>query len=619
MKKLGDVLLQKNLVSPENIEKALIIQKKRKVGGELVLLGDILLEQKFIEESVLHSIIREIAPQVSPGKEYGYINSCIQAGIGEDDYKTAMKFHKENEDLNFLQVLDKLDYMKFKSQKRYIVGVMKPFVSDVVVGVPEKFTVRKIEGKLTYFYEEKRVMLGWYPKIGISSHQVVVSREEYEFLTKAETEGAKDHESKGTFGGELPYSVHDIVADACNRNSSDVHIIPKATGYYVYFRIDGVLELQRKYTLDIDRGRSLVFAFKNIAANSSFGGFVSDDKRSVKDGRMQLDETCGGVDARIVLLPDGRLHDEELVARIIRKTTLEQIPLNVQGYFDEDIKIIEKAFHRKSGLFLTSGETGSGKTTFNAQLLLRDTTRKIETIEDPIEYTLPNTNICQHQIYIPKEGPKVGFTELVKGFKRGDPDLILVGEIRRDPALLLSVIEAANAGQLVMSTVHIRSAFEIYRAMQEIFGIDYYTMASLILYSHNQSLVRCLCDKCRIEDKDKTNYKTLIEFKDDFPYIVKDELENFLANPFKTYLHNPSGCDHCGGKGYKGRTPIYEYFYPNVKFVKWLLEKVPTRYEIEENACSGHERNGVNKLQIYMRKLKEGVVDANINTIKELM
>lgn len=618
MSKLGEELVKRGLVSLQNISATLDIQKSKKADGNISLLGDLLIEQGLIKEEVLDKVIKETNEPIEKGKEWGFILKHLIIGIGSENYKVVKKHQAENDGLHLSAVLDKLKFMTYEAQTRYFVSLMRPFVKNLKIGDIEKVTVSKAGTKQTYIYEGSPVFLYWMPRVEIDTLQVIVSKEEYEKIISAEQE-VKSIQQVGTLHSELRFSVEEMVADACAKEASDIHIIPKKKDYYIYFRIEGDLVIQREYTLDIELGRKLVFAFKNLASPFSIGSFSTDDRREVKDGRIELNNICGGVDLRIVVLPDGKLDDEELVARIIRKKTLQKVSLVEQGYFEEDVKVMMRAFRRKGGLFITSGITGSGKTTLNAQLLLHDSERKIETIEDPIEYSLPNTNICQHQINKPKDGPQLGFTELVKGFKRGDPDLMFVGEIRRDLDLILSIIEASHAGQLVMSTLHIRSGFDIYTALNEIFNIDYYTMASLIVYSHNQSLVKCLCNKCKIEDKDKQNANTLKEFKDDFPYIVKDELEDFLSNPPKTYIHNSSGCSFCKETGYKGRTVIYEYFYPDVKFVAWLLKENPNRYEIEMRACSGVQRSGVNKLQIFIKKLKLGLVDASARTIKELM
>lgn len=620
--KIGDLLLRGRLATQSQIDMALEIQAKRKSSGDLYLLGEILVENKVVDEAILFEAIRRFPMRPSPGQEYGYISMEIKRSIGAKDMLSISQIQNNNREQHLLDIMAKsLDYMSYKTQKRIIVNLMKPWIKNIVVGYPEKITTKKdgISGELHYYYEGKKIKLDFFPKLNVDETQVIVSKYEFDMLTKNMTENGRDHESKGTFGGDMPYSVHDLASDACKQGASDIHIVPKQTDYFIFFRIKGVLVSQKKYTLDIDRGRNLIYAFKNLAANVTFGGFLADDKREIKDGRIELVETCGGIDLRVVLLPTGGLHDEELAGRIIRKTSLEKKPLTELGYFTEDARIIEKAFRRRGGLFLVSGKTNSGKTTLNAQLLVSDTVRKWETIEDPIEYVIPNSNICQHQTYMPKEGPQVGFSELVKGFKRADPDGIMIGEIRNDKSLVRSVVEAAHAGQLVVSTAHISSCFEIWKAFHEVFDVEYYTSASIILYSHNQTLVPHLCDKCRIEDRDKKNVNSLNNIKDELPYIVKDALDDFLANPSKTYVHNPSGCEHCGGSGYKGQTPIYEYIYPDVHFVKWLMDTEPDRYAIESKACTGNKAVGVNKLSIFIRKLKLGIVDANPETLKEIL
>lgn len=627
--KIGKVLIGKSLVSAGKLEMALSLQEKKKKAGEYFLLGEILSDQlNLIKPEVINGAMKEVLGDVKPGGEFLLIENLIKGIVGESAYAEAKNIQKNNQQLNLFEIIGKnFDYLSTKTQKRLFVNLMKPYVSNAIVGYPEKITTRSIGGKQTFFYDGKPVVLDWYPKIGVTSQQVILTKSELDQKNslKQEAEG-NAHESKGTYG-DVPYSVHKIVEDACSQEASDIHIIPKETDYFVFFRIHGELVIQTKYMLTLERGRSLVYTIKNLAAGSTFTGtFIAEDKREIKDARAELAETCGGVDLRIVVIPtyDGGIQDEELVCRIIKKIGFEKKTLHEQGYFPEDAQKIEKAFLRRGGLFLTSGKTNSGKTTFNAQLLMTDTTRKWETIEDPKEYSMTNKNICQHQTYRPKEGTKVGFTELVTAFKRADPDGILIGEIRQDKELIEAVIEASKAGQMVLGTIHINNIFEIYDALKDAFGVDYYTAARLILYAHNQALVKRLCDNCKVIDKDKANYNALNIIKDELPYIVISELQSYLENPFKTYIASGKTsdgkvCEHCNGTGYSGRTPIYAYFYPTPTFMKWVMDNKPDFYAIEEKVCTGNEAIGVNKLQIFLKKLKAGQIDANPHSIRELM
>lgn len=617
-KRIGDILVLRGVLKEEDLQGALKIQKTKMGLGDIQLLGSILVEQGLVSQIVIDEIVQaNIEPP--EGKEYSFITSKIKELVGEEAFNSAKRsVGKERGDNHIFLMLDRLGTAKLRSQKKFIYDLMRPFVPTLILGIQDKISTSVSENKRSYIYDGQLVDVVWYPKINSSLPQVLVSRLEWDELTNVDLN--EKHHDRKSGAKELPFSVEEIINDALVKNASDIHIVFKETGYPIFFRIDGDLVHQKKYTdymLSLEKGQDLIHAFKNLASTYT-GSFYADDILEVKDGRIVFSEINGGVDARIVLLPDGKREEEELVARLFSRKAMKKIPLPEQGYYPDDAKIIEKAFQRRNGFLIISGITGAGKTQLAGQLLLGDNERKIETIENPIEYLLPNLNICQHQINIPKEGAPLDYAELVTGFKRGDPDVIYISEIRRDAGLFLSAVEAAYSGQLVVSTIHINSAFDIFKALKEVFAVDYFTTSSLILYSHNQFLVKKLCD-CKIEDNSMQNKNTLEKIKEELPYSVTDMLDEFIKNPTTTYIKNPSGCHKCSGTGYVGRTPIYEYFYPTVKFVRWLIDTEPDRYKIEHEACSGVTPIGVNKLQTFVRKLKDGVIDASPQTLKSLM
>lgn len=622
MQKHKEHLLASGNLAQTDIESASVIQLKRRADGEIESLGRILIGQGRLKEAAFHEIIRmECAPivkTIKKGEEFGYILDQIELLIGKDSLRNAKENKKATADpSNLLVVLNKLRLATSKSQKIFIYDLFRPFINDLILARPEKITMNNTGGKIIYMHDGQPVKLVFIPEIGSRYPQALLSAEEYFLVTEAKMEQiGEDDETEN----DMPFSISAIVSDAYVQEASDIHIVPNTKSYYVFFRIQGDLIAQPRYTLDSKHGVKLVKALKRNASTTGGSGFDADNNRIVQDGRIAVEDING----RVVTLPDGALLEEALVCRVSRKTVLERTSLVEQGYFKEDAEFLLRAFNRQNGFFIISGITGSGKTTLAAQLLMTDTIRKWETIENPIENIIPNPNICQHQIYLPKDHTsqeRMGYLDLISGFKRADPNGIYIGEIRREDGLVLAAIEAAYAGQLVMSTIHIRNAFEIYRAFKEVFGLDYYTTASLVIFSQNQSLVKTLCD-CKIEDKYGKNKTELNKYKDELSYIVKDELQQFIDDDIgqdTTFVKNPTGCAKCNHTGYKGRTILYEYFYPTTEFKKWLLDNEPDPYTIEQKTCSGEKRIGVNKLQIFIKKLKCGIIDVSPATIRELL
>jgi len=541
---------------------------------------------------------------------YPYVIQVIVEKIGRNKYYEALK---KNQELNkhLFETLHILGILPYHEQVKLIEESLKWLFGDEIIAIdPSKITI--IEGK--FYYGGEEVEVKWIPSLLASKKQVIVSIEAYNALQRLKEEKANKVEE------ELPFTFEEVIREAYLKGASDVHVLYDADGYYhVFFRIDSFLFEEPKFLLDEEKGQRFIKKIKIEAAEYTKGKVYIDDLRKIWDARIEYENLVGteGVDVRLVFIPDGKLRHQEVVARILRKQKIEKKTLEELGYYPEDAKVINKASKRMGGLFIISGITNSGKSTTLATIVASlPSYKKIETIEDPIEYVIPNPNVCQHQVYEPPdESEKVSFNEYVKGFKRADPDVIMISEIRKNPELVSALIEASKAGQTIFSTIHVNSAFEIYRAFTEMFGIEKATIISIILFSMNQMLVPKLCENCKVVDEKGENIRRLEEVKDELPFAVLKPLEDFLREKPKTYV--AKGCEKCKGTGYSGRTLIYEYFYPNVKFIEWLSQGDFNRYEIEKKV---YELGiGKNKLDIFIRRLREGIIDVSDFTMKSIM
>lgn len=539
---------------------------------------------------------------------YPYVVQVIIERIGRQKYYDALKKAHEIQK-HLFEALHLLGILPYYEQVKLIEESLKWLFGDEILAVdPSKIAI--IEGK--FYYDGEEVEVKWLPSLLANKKQIIVSIEDFNTLHRLRRERTTEVEV------ELPFTFEDVIREAYESGASDVHVIYDEDGYYhVFFRIDGFLIEQPKFLLDEERGEKFIRQIKIEASKYTKGKFSVDDLRKVFDARIEYENLVGtqGVDVRLVFIPDGRLQKQEVVARILRKQRIEGRTLLELGYYPEDAKVIERASKRLGGLFIISGITNSGKSTTLATIVASlPKYKKIETVEDPIEYVIPNPNVCQHQVYEPlDESEKVSFNEYVKAFKRADPDVIMISEIRKNPELVSALIEASRAGQTIFSTIHVNSAFEIYRAFEEMFGIDKRTIISLILFSMNQILVPKLCESCKVVDEGE-NLRRLEELKDELPFAVLEPLERFLRERPKTY--RAKGCEKCKGTGYSGRVLIYEYFYPNVKFLEWLSQGDPSRYEIERKV---YELGiGKNKLETFIRRLREGVIDVSDWTLKAI-
>ena len=603
--KLGEVLVEKGLVDPSVVDEALKVQRELRKKGVRKRIGEILVERGYIDEKDLKEALGDLIREniLGEGGEWLYVLKRLREKIGEEDFDRAVE-HRNRLGSHILEVLDVLGIMTYAEQVRFIYELFAPVVeklyikdvSDIIIKEGKRYAL--IDG------EEVEVEVVWCPKVNESRPQVLVSIEDFEKLKRIEQKIAEKHLSTN-----VPFK--EIVRDALEQGASDIHIVYKEDYYWVFFRLDGRLVVQDKYLFSAKEGMDFIREVKIEAAEFTKGKFNADEHRIAQDARVfYSDMGERGVNVRLEFIPDGTLKHTSLVARIQRRERFRKVSLVSLGYEKEDARVILEASKRGGGLYIVSGITGSGKSTLVASVVSQiEEERKVVTIEDPIEYILENRNVEQHQIYVPEdEKYKMDFLDYIKAFKRADPDVIFVGEIRRDPSLVDAIIESSQAGQLVFSTIHIKSAFDVYRAFWELFRVDYYTIANLIIFSLNQSLVPRLCE-CRkpssSPEKLLRDFEARMKY---FPYIFKEKPLEELKRAVKEglILYEPGGCEKCRGTGFLSRVPVYEYFYPDPHFVEWAIKNEPSRFEIEKRVCE--EGLGVNKLQIFLKKVLKGEV-----------
>ena len=362
--------------------------------------------------------------------------------------------------------------------------------------------------------------------------------------------------------GNVAKFVYKIITDAIDAKASDIHIEPRLNYYVVRVRSDGILKKVLEIPGSIEQAvitRFKVLARMNIA-----------EHRRPQDGTFSIRYNDRMYDFRINTLPvSGK---EKVVIRILApavslKTAGEK--MIIAGASDEDIQKIHDMVQCPNGIILTSGPTGSGKTTTLYTILksLNKEDVNITTIEDPIEIKLEGIN--QSQVNAKAD---ITFASCMRAILRQDPDIILVGEIR-DFETLEVAISAALTGHLVLSTVHTNSAAATVTRLIEM-GAKDYLVSSTLTGVIAQRLVRKLCDHC------KEGY---------FP--TEEEAKHITNNPdiqeklLQTKLYRKKGCKECGYLGYSGRMGIYEIL-PVTREIKKLIAQGAHDIEIEESAVA---------------------------------
>lgn len=317
-----------------------------------------------------------------------------------------------------------------------------------------------------------------------------------------------------------------LIGEAKNLKSSDIHIESYESKCRVRIRIDGMMV--ERYLLKRDEYPALINKIK-ILSNLDIA-----EKRLPQDGRINFRHQGQQFDIRVSVLPT--LHGEKVVLRLLSNDATD-IDLHKLGFSEFDLTNYLQGVKRPNGILLISGPTGSGKTTtlYATLKLLNKETRNVLTIEDPVEYTLEGINQVQL-----KESIGLGFAAALRTFLRQDPDVIMVGEIR-DTETANMAIRAALTGHLVLSTIHTNSAWGTVSRLIDM-NIPPFLVASTLNTTAAQRLVRLLCPHCKKQQDFSTDL---------YPRQFK---------PYHTVQHHylPNGCEQCYYTGYKGRKAVYE-------------------------------------------------------------
>ncbi len=369
--------------------------------------------------------------------------------------------------------------------------------------------------------------------------------------------------------------VSSLLAQALDERASDVHIepspgnLPGEDTLRVRFRIDGRLIEALRLPMRIHpslTSRIKIMARMDIA-----------EKRRPQDGRILTKYSGREIDLRISTLPS--VHGEKTVIRLLDP---EQADMGLEnlGCEKDDLEKLEKLLRSPHGLILNTGPTGSGKTTTLYAMLRRLNLEQYNAIavEDPVEYHIPS--VTQVQV---NERAGLTFASALRSILRQDPDIILVGEIRDVETATLAV-RAALTGHLVLATVHANDAASAPSRLLDM-GVPSYLLASVLRGVMAQRLVRCLCPMCRSRVK------------------ISAETARRIGLPEDAEIFEASGCAACSGRGYKGRSAIFQ-----IMTVDEELAAIIARGESAAILDAAAQKKGMITLrQAALAKVVEGV------------
>ena len=331
-------------------------------------------------------------------------------------------------------------------------------------------------------------------------------------------------------GAPVVRAVNDLLEKAIELRASDIHVEPFQSGLVIRMRVDGLL---RPVVAPSGVLPQAVISRIKIIANLNIA-----ERRLPQDGAARLRAGRSEIDIRVAIMPTQ--HGESAVIRLLPKDR-GLLVVERLGFAAADEVRLRRLLKLPHGMIVITGPTGSGKTTTLATILsiLNEPTRKILTIEDPVEYEIPGINQSQVK-------PAIGltFATALRSFVRQDPDVIMVGEVR-DAETAHVAVHAALTGHLVLTTLHTETSAAALPRLLDL-GVEAYLLRSTLRAVIAQRLVRQLCDRCNVS-------RRLVEAD-----LTEDPRLSALSLRVGETMYHPGGCDRCSGSGYRGRLGVFE-------------------------------------------------------------
>ena len=541
--KLGEILIKLGFITQEHIEVALKIQQIQKKK-----LGEILKELGFVSP-------RELALALAYQANLEYINLEEYYPKKEALFlltkRIATLYNALCVDIKGDTVLVVIDDPYDIRKQATLRNLLKNYKVKFAIAEPEAI-VRAIEIYYTYYTNP-------------------LDKQFTEEILKPEPDIEK---------------VVDLILNmAIYYNASDIHINPLSNVSFLFLRIDGIL--QPTAVIPYSLHGNIVSKIK-LMANMNVA-----ERRIPQDGSFSYSSLGQKVDVRVSTLPTA--FGEKVVMRVLKKD-ISKLNLDFLGFLPMQKELLKKAVNLSYGMLLTSGPTGSGKSTTLYSLLrsINYLKRNVVTVEDPIEYRF-------NFIYQTEINTAIGykFSTALKYFMRQDPDVILVGEIR-DKETANTSVEAANTGHLLLSTIHANCAITTVQRLLNLVE-DKDVALSVLKVISAQRLLRKLCPFCKQEAKE------------DLELLKKKYPKIFDLIDFEPKVYRAKGCERCGNRGYIGRTVLAEVLELDDDLIN-LFYKNTSLIDIKKKL---EERNFLDMPKVATYKILSGETD--INEVKRVL
>ena len=498
--RLGDLLIRQNVLTEEELKKALALQK-----GTGKKIGEVLVDNGMITEEM---IVRALQAQL--GLKVAHL-----AGI---------TIPKEVRKLVNVNLLKKYECIPFELDP-YNANILHLAMADPMdmTAIDDISIVTNLQVE-PYIATTREVLAAIDRCYGASETMDAARRFTRE---RAQLRG-NDEEETETDVSDAPIVqlVRSLIEQAVRQRASDIHIEALETKVRVRYRIDGALYEKMVYD------NSLLPAISTRI--KIMGGMDISEKRKPQDGRMTVMVDRREYDIRISSIPT--VHGEKIVMRISSKLNLTRDKKDL-GLDPQELQSLDHMLSRPYGIIFVTGPTGSGKSTtlYTALSELNKEDVNIVTVEDPVEADIEGIN----QIQV---NPKVNltFASALRSILRQDPDIIMIGEIRDQETASIAV-QASITGHLVVSTMHTNNAVGTLNRIADM-GVEKYLVADSIIGVIAQRLVRKLCTHCRKKRPATSEEKRILK---------RSEAENLE-------IYEPVGCELCSRTGYFGRTGVFE-------------------------------------------------------------
>lgn len=469
--------------------------------------------------------------------------------------------------------IDKAPSFKILQQaiENGMITMLQDGVLKVLAGQTSLEEVYRVVGNFDYIEELYDIVISQTIGRGLK-----ITNEQYDQAQKFSSDlGTLSSRAK-----EIPTSdlISLVMALAAINDAGDVHIEPTENDVNIRFRIDGVLHDILK--LPKTSYLPLLSEIKILA------GTATNIKRATFDGRFSVYLPERKLDCRLSIISGG--YGETIVVRLL-STNAINLDMDKLGVTSTAFDSLELAMKKTRGIIITTGPTGSGKTTTLYGILnkLNKPDVKIITVEDPIEYQLPG--VMQTQI---DEERGYTFASAMRSLLRQNPNIMMIGEIR-DAETAKIAMEASLTGHLVLSTIHANSAAGAISRFAGL-GLDRQILANAIEFTIGQRLVRRLCPYCK--QKTEVSSNDLEKVKEQLALINNPK----ITIPEKLEFYRGQGCDKCGQIGYKGRLGLFETIAMTPEIQKLIQQEGSTDFDIEQAAI----KNGT------ITMLQDGILKA---------